>query len=190
MRIKRVSPCNTCRIFSNVWHTVGAQWMPFPSCLFWEPTFGIDHKLQWRFLPCKLSLKHFYLPFLSGDPSWTLPPLPLHSISVMTDHQIIRAASTWNCVSSLMIQFLSAWPSTEQSMCFFRATSPGTLGLCLRWLEEGKGNSWGVDSTGNPSSLPCLHKRPFRRVFVSGGSKRKAPCQNQRCGCQSWLLCI
>lgn len=52
-----------------------------------------------------------------------LPPLP-HSISVMMDHQVIRTVRIWNYVSSLMDQFLSVWPSTERSMCFYPCFSP------------------------------------------------------------------
>ena len=73
------------------------------------------------FFSFKPSLESLYLPFLCSES--ILLPLP-HSVSVMMDHQVIRTVSIWNYVSSLMDQFLCAWPSTERSMRFYPCLSP------------------------------------------------------------------
>ena len=77
--------------------------------------------LQWIFSPLNWAWSLYTC--LSFAVNAILLPLP-HSISVMMDHQVIRTVCIWNYVSSLMDQFLSVWPSTERSMCFFPCFSP------------------------------------------------------------------
>ena len=155
MRIKWTHPCNMSYFQHNVWHIVGAQRMPISFLLFfWNQHLELIINFSEDFSPVKWAWRVSICLSFAGTQAEHHLPYPPHSISVMTDHQIIRAASTWNCVSSLMALFLSGWPSTEQDMCFFHATSPRTPGLCLGWLEGRKRNSWVSDSVGKQSAVP------------------------------------
>lgn len=176
--------------------------MPIPFLPLPEPLFGIGHGLQQRFLSCKLSLRSFYLPFLCGGISWTRAscPSPIPSlwwwIIMMTDHQVIRTLSIWNCVSSLMDQFLSAWPSTERGMCFspyYPTKNPRPLpGMSGR--KKKKGMTGVLMLWATPVAFPLSTGGFLDGYLVMGVTEKSKGVGIRRCGFESWfkalLLCI
>lgn len=141
--------------------------IPFQP-FFWTDIWNWSWTSVQIFLSYKLSLKIFYLPFLCCGMNWMPPhPVPPNSVSGMTDHQVIRAAGIWNCVSSLMVQLLSAWPSTEQGICFSPCYVPRSPGPLPGWAEGRKRECLGYWLHGQDQQLAIS---PQRRFQVGAGS--------------------